>query len=205
MPSDAAKAKRKVKRDQQRTTKSTQSQPSPTDEHITVDGKQVKAVNPQMQKTAHQGHGEQSERGHCSELQETPHVRLVINSGKLATKLLQPIPTRVHRTAQHANGQYQGPKRTSIPSGYSTRSKREVYQRPRLDVAAKRPGWRRRDAPRDAQVIMMHIVPDEQYEPEFITLFHNTVQQKAARIAESKRRRYARAHRQPQNNSCIHP
>ena len=171
MPSDAAKAKRKVKRDQQRTTKSTQSQPSPTDEHITVDGKQVKAVNPQMQKTAHQGHGEQSERGHCSKLQETPHVRLVSNSGKLATKLLQPIPTRAQnstaceRTVPGAKAHVDsfGIQYSLQARGLSETQIRRSCEKAWLETFQE-----------------MHIVPDEQYEPEFITLFHNTVQQKAA-------------------------
>ena len=197
MPSDAANAKRKVKRDQQQLDNQ-QSQPGQPD---AVDGKQVKAVNPQMQKTAHHGHGKQSERGHCSELQETPHVRPVNNSGKLATKLLQPIPTRAHNsTAQNGTAYEQtvpgakahvdsfGTQYSLQARGLSETQIRRSCEKAWLETFHE-----------------MHIVPDEQYEPEFITLFHNTVQQKAARIAESKRRRYARAHRQPQNNSCIHP
>ena len=52
MPSDAAKAKQKVKREQQQLDNQ-QSQPGQPD---AVDGKQVKAINPQMQKITFQLH-----------------------------------------------------------------------------------------------------------------------------------------------------
>jgi hypothetical protein len=64
-----------------------------------VDGKQATADTPQMQKTAHHGHGKQSKRGNCFEPQET--VQLVSVSGNLATKMQAPTATRAHTASSY--------------------------------------------------------------------------------------------------------
>ena len=187
MPSEAAKAKRMAQRAAQNSQQgqySTEPNSNTTDPP-TVDGKQVETADPQVQHTANR-HGKQPERGNQSAPQET--TQLVSRTGKLATRIMQPMHTRQHHSA---------PYRTTLPGakafvetfgtkysigarGLSTMQIRRACEKAYMETFTQ-----------------MKIVPDAQYEAEFIELFQTTLEQRAARILESKRRRCARTHRKP--------
>ena len=186
MTSDAAKARRKANRAAARNSQ--QSQPEQPDQPDVVDGKQVTAADPQVQKTAQHGHGEQSQRGNCSEPQQTAHLRLENESGRLATKMLKPIPARERSGTAHTQtipGAVAHVESFGLQYSLQARGLSEIQIRRACEKA-----WLE-------TFHEMQIVLDYQYEPEIVALFNDTVKQKAVRIAESKRRRCARTNRQP--------
>ena len=147
-----------------------------------MDGKQG-TPDLQMQKTA-RGHGNQS----AGDRQEPQKIHLVNRSGSVATKLLQPIPMQQHNSA---------PYRESVPGSKAiidTFGTQYTINTKGLSALQIRRACEKAYMETFNQ---MRIVPDETYEPEFNALFQVTVQQKAARIMESKRRRCARPKRQP--------
>ena len=142
-----------------------------------------------MQNTTRNGDGKQSEWGQTSEPQQTTH--LVSRTGELATTLLQPVATR------QCSKSYQksipgskviidtfGTQYSVITKGLSEMQIRRACEKAYLEAFSR-----------------MGIVLDQIYEPEFIVGFVNTVQKKATRIMESKRRRCARSSRQPKQDA----
>ena len=192
MPSKASKEKRKATRamenaQQKDGAKSAQHSTEPNSTTVTaVDGKQATAGTPQMQKTAHHGHGKQSERGNCSEPQET--TRLVSVSGNLATKMQAPTATRAHTASsylQSVPGAKAYVETFGMQYALSAKGLSDIQIRRACEKA-----WLE-------TFHQMGIVLDKQYEPEQIHQFHNAVRAKADRIVECKRRRCARSKRQP--------
>ena len=156
--------------------KSQQGQHACQDGPPTVDGKQAKTADPQVQHTANR-HGKQPERGNQSVPQETTHY-LVSRTGKLATRIVQPMHTRQHHSA---------PCRTTLPGA---KAFVETFDTKYSIGARGLSAVQIRRACEKAYMetfTQMKIVPDAKYEAEFIELFQTTLGQKAARILESKR------------------
>jgi hypothetical protein len=179
MPASAARRAKRAVQNQQ---------PNESDP---VDGKQAQsASDPQMERTAER-HGKQSQRGRSTQPQKTTH-RLVNlkGSSNIITQLLQPIPNRKPINSAHAHLKTI-PGAAAIVSTWGTEYTLAARGLSELQVK------RACDKAYLETFNQMQIMPDQQYEPEFIATFKATVQLKACRIMESKRRRCARASRQP--------
>ena len=163
----------------------TQSQPG---NGTGADGKQARTADPQMQQTAAERHGKQSERAAHSEPRQT--ARLINLGGKdnLVTKL-EPLQTHQHSSTSTYRKSIPGTQATVDTFGtqYSLSAKglSELQIKRACDKA-----WLQ-------TFHNMQLVPDATYDQDTIELFQTTVRDTATRIMEAKRRRCARSKRQP--------
>jgi len=188
MPSSSTRRARRAEQNQQCKQAQTNVTQRPNQSDF-VDGKQATSVsNPQMQKTAER-HGKQSKREHCTEPQKTTHKLVNLRGpSNIVTQLLQPIPNRKQNNPAH---QKTIPGVAAIVSTWGTEY--TLAARGLSELQVKRVC----DKAYMETFNQMQILPDEQYEQEFVAAFKTEVKSKACRIMDSKRRRCARSGRQP--------